>query len=389
MSYDNRPSLSWFLVFNHPQEIITYKVDSNNNYVLDANNDKIIESSAPSEYAGLTPEELCEKILDIWCSDSETKTGACAYCISKKGLHHLHIVLEDSKSFRFSAIKKLFPRAHIEPTRGNKAQAENYINKLGSYAEKGEQVVCIRYRGEIKGAQGQRNDLDEIGKLIEEGLRPKEILDKSIRYYKNETIVKAAYFRKREKETSIMRDVEVYYHVGDTGSGKTYSYVDLYNDHNQDVYLVNDYSNGMFDEYFGESILFLDEFRGQIPFSLLLSILQGYKQIFHARYRNIYGLWNEVHISSVIPPERLYKRMVMEDKDYDTFGQFHRRLNYIVYHYKDKEGNYKAVKFDAANYVSYDAMVSRIMGIELKKEFATINREDYEQLKIMGWIDES
>ena len=231
--------------------------------------------------------------------------------------------------------------------------------------------------------------MDEIGKLIEEGLRPKEILDKSIRYYKNETIVKAAYYRKREKETPILRDVDVYYHVGDTGSGKTYSFVDLFNDHNQDVFLISDYSTAMFDDYSGESILFLDEFRGQIPFSLLLSILQGYKQIFHARYRNIYGLWNEVHISSVIPFERLYKRMVTDDRDVDTLGQFQRRLKYIVYHYKDKEGNYKAVKFDAANYVSYDAMVSRIMGIELKKEFATINQEDYEQLKLMGWIDES
>ena len=119
----NSPAKSWFLVYNNPREIITYKTDSEKNYVLDKNNDKIIEKTEPSEYADMTPQEICKAVLKKWVGDSETKTGACAYCISANGLHHLHIVVEDAKNFRFSSVKKLFPRAHIEPTRGNKTQA--------------------------------------------------------------------------------------------------------------------------------------------------------------------------------------------------------------------------------------------------------------------------
>lgn len=374
---DERPTRSWFLTFNNPQEILTYMVDSNNVPVRDANNDYIVVDRRPSEYAGLTPEELCDKMLALWCGDSETRTGACAYCISAKGLHHLHLVYEDDKTFRWSEVKKVLPRAHIEPTRGQKTQAEDYIYKRGKYAEKGEQVICIKFHGEIKGAQGVRTDLLDIGKYIDMGLRPDDILDKDIRFYKHENIVRAAYYRKRSKETPLLRDVKVYYHVGLSGSGKTYDFVKLSNDNPDDVFLICDYNrSSLFDYYSGESILILDEFRGQIPFSLLLCILQGYKQRFHARYRMVWGLWTEVHITSVIPPEKLYSRMVTETREYDTYEQLSRRITEVIYHYKNKDNNYKQSSIPMSQYVSYDGMVSRIMGKELKDGFVQMSEED-------------
>lgn len=385
---DERPTRSWFLTYNNPQEILTYMVDSNNKPVRDANNDYIVIDRQPSQFAGLTPEELCDKMLELWCGNSETRTGACAYCISAKGLHHLHLVLEDDKTFRWTEIKKVFPRAHIEPTRGTKKQAEDYIYKRGKWEEKGEQTILIKFHGEIKGAQGIRTDLLDIGKYIDAGLRPNDILDKDIRFYKHESIVKAAYYRKREKETPLLRDVKVFYHVGLSGSGKSYEFVKLAAEQPDDVFMVSDYNrSSIFDDYCGESVLILDEFRGQIPFSLLLCILQGYKQRFHARYRMVWGLWTEIHISSVIPPERLYNRMVTETREYDTYEQLTRRITEVVYHYKDKQNNYQQSSIPMSEYVSYDGMVSRIMGNEIKKEFATINQEEYKQLKLMGWID--
>ncbi|MBO5341963.1 MAG: hypothetical protein J6A73_04685 [Lachnospiraceae bacterium] len=380
---DERPARSWFLVYNNPQEIITYKVDSNKNPIRDDNNNFIILDRQPSQYAGLSPEELCDKMLELWCNDSDSRTGACAYSISAEGLHHLHIVCEDDKPFRWTEVKKVYPKAHIEPTRGNKKQAEDYIYKRGKYAEKGEQTICIRFHGEIKGAQGQRTDLLDIGQYIENGLRPKEILDKDIRYYKHENIIRAAYYRKREKETPILRDLSVHYHVGLAGSGKSYSYVSLSNDNPDDVFLVNDYSSGFLDDYNGESILFLDEFRGQIPFTLLLCLLQGYKQQFHARYRNITGLWTEVHITSVIPPERLYSKMVCENKEYDTYEQLRRRMTDIVYHYKDKDEQYKQCIIPITEYISYNEMVSWVMGKELKDGYMQLTDEEYKYTQMM------
>lgn len=111
--------------------------------------------------------------------------------------------------------------------------------------------------------------------------------------------------------------------------------IELYGE--DEVYLVTDYDNGGLDKYNGEKILFLDEFRGQIKYSTLLCMLQGYKQQFHARYSNIIGLWDEVHISTVMPPEKVYQNMVQENQSIDTLSQLFRRIDSIIYHWKDKK----------------------------------------------------
>lgn len=376
---------SWFLVFNHPQEIVRYKVNSSGEYILDVNNDRIVESSEPNEYANLSPEELCDKMLDIWCSESETRTGACSYCISAKGLKHLHLVLEDAEPFRFSKVKKAFPRAHIEPTRGNKAQAENYINKLGKYAEKGEQVVCIRYRGEIKGHQGRRSDLEDLEQMLNDGLHPNDILLKSLKNERYEKMIKNHYLRKRVKETPFFREIKVYWHVGPSGSGKTYMSIPMFNEDENDFYFVTDYRPGFMDYYCGEKILFLDEFRGQIPYSTLLTMLHGYRGQVHSRYNNIYALWEEVHITSVFPPEKLYKKMVdSHDWDIDTVEQLKRRITGIYYHWLDNE-EYKYYYVEMKDYVSFTKLVCDAVG-DLGKGFAQITEAEEKYIQeTLGW----
>ena len=101
-------SKSWFVVFNNPTE---------------------------HGYTG-TPKEVCEKLKEEWTKDSDTRTGAWAYCISEKGLHHIHMVLEDTKTMKFSKVKKAYCQGmHFEPTKGTKKEAEDYINKRGKWEE--------------------------------------------------------------------------------------------------------------------------------------------------------------------------------------------------------------------------------------------------------------
>ena len=322
---------SWFCVWNNPQE----------------------------EYKDYEPSSMCETVLEIWIDNDEHRTGAVAYCISEKGLIHLHMVLEDSRQSRFSAIKKAFPKAHIEPTRGCKADAEDYINKRGRFAEKGEKVVYIASQGEIKGAQGKRNDLAELQDLLDKGLTPCAIMSLKLEYRRYEKMLRDAFFDKRKAETPLLRDLQVIWHVGESGSGKTYSYIKACEKYGEDeVYLVTDYDNGGLDKYCGEKVLYLDEFRGQIRYSTLLAMLQGYKQQFHARYTNIVGLWNEVHIATVLPPDMVYSNMVSENKDVDTMRQLYRRINTIIYHYKDNNG-YHAYEMDFAEYKGLEDLKKR------------------------------
>lgn len=92
----------------------------------------------------------------------------CRYIISgdekgEQGTNHLQIYIEFGKVMRFAAVKKLFPRAHIEQRRGTREEARNYCMKEGAYIERGDWNA---------GGQGTRTDLDKIRTLaIEEGMR--------------------------------------------------------------------------------------------------------------------------------------------------------------------------------------------------------------------------
>lgn len=324
-------SKSWFIVFNNPEK---------------------------HGYEG-EPVEIIERLIKEWVGDSPTRTCAMTYCLSAEGLPHVHMVVEDVKAMRFTAVKKAFPSAHLEPTRGNKDQAVDYIEKRGKYEEKGEKVVYKEYHGEIKGAQGKRRDLEIISELVERGMTPKQVMNLSFSYRRYENMIKSAFFDKRNAETPFIRDVKVYWHVGESGTGKTYYANEIVQQKGEDaIYFVTDYSSGSFDMYNGEEILFLDEFRGQFRYSMLLSLIDKYKVQVPARYHNVFALWNEVHISSVLPLELVYERLVDSDKHVDTLKQLLRRITYVIYHYKEN-GEYKTKQVRGEEYHDYDYLKSK------------------------------
>lgn len=227
-------------------------------------------------------------------SQLKLRKGYWAYCISSDGLKHVHMVLEHSGAMRFSAIKKTYPTAHLEPTRGSKKEVQDYIKKVGKYAEKGEKVIAATSHGNIEGykkyALNSRDDvLLTIENMIENGKTPNEIMSEDIRFRKEESVIRKSYFAKRYKETPPKRDVYVIWHLGESGSGKSYTYVKLCEKHgDENVYFLSDFSNngvGGFDSYCGEPYLFIDELKGNsLPYELLLTIMQGYRAQIHCRY---------------------------------------------------------------------------------------------------------
>lgn len=326
MNEKDSVSKSWFCVFNNPAE---------------------------HGYTYESPDDLLEQLTLQWNTE-DSRSSAMTYCISADGLHHVHMVLEDIKAMRFSKVKNIYPSAHIAGTKGTKSQAMDYINKVGSFEEKGEEVLAIKIVGEIKGNQGKRTDLKDIAEMIKDGLTPNEIFDIDIKYRRHEKLVKDTYYRKRVVETPFLRDVYVEWHVGGTGTGKSYIAKEIVDEQGEDaMYFINDYDNGCFDNYNGEDILFLDEFRGQLKYSTLLSILQGYKTQIHSRYSNIYSLWNRVVITSPLPPEEVYKKMITDNRLLDSVKQLLRRINKIVYHYKDGK-EYKVFEQETVDYKNYD-----------------------------------
>ncbi len=307
-------SKSWFCVFNNPEE---------------------------HGYTG-TPQEIVDRLCEEWTASNPSRTGAWIYCISADGLKHIHMVLEDVKAMRFSAIKKSYAIGmHFAPTKGTKEQAEDYINKRGKFEEKGEKIIASSRHGEIKGCQGHRKELEVIEELLSSGKNPREIMDMSLSYRRHEDIIVSAYRDKRRKEVGHMRKVNVVWHFGKSGSGKSYFSNSLIEKYGLDsVYFMTDYGNGCFDSYMCQPVLFMDEYRGQFPYSALLTILDEYVSEVHARYHNAPTLWNELHITSVYTPDEIFRRNVQDssERSVETFEQLRRRINTIMYHWKDDAG---------------------------------------------------
>lgn len=324
----------------------------------------------------LNPQWLAEKICQTW---EDSKTGrkcGVTVCRSAEGLYHAHVGAYSPNSTTLKNVAKIFFNSHVELQRGNKEQLTKYLKKEGSFEEKGEKVLCEYGLSNIQTVQGQRSDLDEIRELILAGLMPSEIFELDIKYLRYERIVKKDFWAKCYRETGVMRDVKVFWHTGEAGTGKTYTYKRLTDEHGADnVYLVSDYESGGFDAYQAEPILFLDEFKGDIPYRSLLLILDKYRTQTHCRYANCYNLWTEVHIASIYPPEEAHQLMVpLSSQNRDSLQQLMRRITEVIYHYKENE-EYKSFSMPASDYINYADLKKRAMSNQ-KAEFIQLGIND-------------
>lgn len=326
------------------------------------------------EKAGLSkeeyenPEYLAEHFVSLWENSGKGRKAGIAVCVSNDGCYHAHIACYGNTT-TLKAVSDVLFQSHIEPQLGGKDALKSYILKEGKYAEKGEQVLCAKGLDVIQDNKGKRKDLEEIEELLNDGATPEEIFATSFRYRKYEKMIKSDYLARRIRETPLIKEMWNEYHWGCSGSGKTYTYIKMCEKYTPDeVYLCNDYANasssgGGFDFYITNpaKIVILDEFRGNVPYAQLLSLLDVYsRNQQHCRFQNTYNLWNSVIICSIYPPEKVYSFMVEDtEKGVDSMQQFIRRLNVIAYHYINKEGKYRTYRMSASDYISAEDMIRR------------------------------
>ena len=199
-----------------------------------------------------------------------------------------------------------------------------------------------------------------------------------------------AYIDQKIKSAPRRRDIDCEMHIGESGSGKTYYYNQLCVEYGEEnIYLLTDYDNnasGGLDTYMkvgAPPILFMDEFKGfGITYEKLLTMLNGYSRMqTHARYSNAYNLWKTVIITSVYPPENIYRNMVADEhRDIDSFTQLMRRISKIVYHYKE-DGEYKTYTIDSKDYISYEDLRNKALKSSMDdKGFVELTQEELKEL---------
>ena len=195
------------------------------------------------------PEFLAKFFIDKWEQSGKGRKAGIAVCVSAQGLYHAHIACYGNTT-TLKAVAEILYGSHIEPQLGKKEELRNYLLKKGEHEEKGETVLYTLGLDTIEDNQGARNDIEEIEHMINEGYTPNEIFDLSITYRKYTKLIKEAFLRKRTKDMPIIKEMFNEWHVGNSGTGKTYTYIQLCEEYGEDnVYMLTDFENGGFDLY--------------------------------------------------------------------------------------------------------------------------------------------
>lgn len=226
-----------------------------------------------------------------------------------------------------SQLKKMF-----KPEEGKSYYIEPMIrpwDKNAAYCSKESE---IRRQGEGPTNQGQRTDLLALKDHIDEGGTWEECYNvhfpSMIRYERG---LQNYYDLKRQHvhRTEMTKGIWLW---GKTGTGKSHRIYKNYDIRTHYIKSVSKKEVDWWDNYAGQRIVVINEFRGQIEYAELLDILDKWPKVVSRRGRQpCQFISQKVLISSCKPPERVYCQQVHQE---DSIDQLMRRLE--VVHIKDK-----------------------------------------------------
>ena len=317
----------------------------------------------------MNPEFLADFLIERWEESGKGRKMAVSVCESAQGLYHVHAACY-SNSTTIKAVSEVFGNAHVHFVRGTKEELKRYILKEGKHAEKGENILFSKGIENILLHQGKRTDLEEVAEIIQAGGTAKDIYynndgSLNLNRMKYDTTIQKAIRQVRMKNMGITKDLTAFYHVGKEGTGKSYTQVKLAEEQGiENIYICN--TKNSMDNYILEGMpktLILDDFKGdEMRYQELLTMLDVYtKNQTSCRYVNTYNLWTEVHLTSIYPPEEIYKKMVKEEnRETDSYKQLLRRITYIVYHYIEND-EFKTFTIPAKEYKDYEDLKKKAL----------------------------
>lgn len=261
---------------------------------------------------GFTHDRLKEILLGLksviyWCMADE---------IGENGTYHTHIYLQGKGGINFSTIKKRFDGAHIEMAKGTALQNKEYVSKTGKWEKDKKSETCVEGTFEEWGEmpverQGSRNDLADVYSMVKSGFSNYEIIEQVPDImFQVDKLDSIRQMLKEEEYKEKWRDVEVQYIYGETGSGKTRSVMEQYG--YSKVFRVTDYQHP-FDGYKGQDVIIFEEFRSSLPFSLMLTCLEGYPLELPCRYANKQACFTKVYLITNIPLSSQYPAVQLDD----------------------------------------------------------------------------
>ena len=260
--------------------------------------------------------------------------------IATTGTYHTHIFLYSPSPMRFSTIKGRFPTAHIEKAYGSAKDNRDYIRKEGRWAEtdKAETSVADTFEewGDLPSEKEEASpDKYRLLQSLREGMTPLEAVeDNPDRFYHYREIETVRQSILEDTYSTIMRQVEVTYLFGASGTGKTRGIFERHNP--KSICRITDYGgrNGVrFDAYRCQDVLVFEEFHSQIPISAMLNYLDIYPIMLPARYNDRVACYTTVYLTSNIPLEAQYQEI--QRYQLETWYAFLRRIHNVIEYLPD------------------------------------------------------
>lgn len=245
---------------------------------------------------------------------------------------HLQVYMEFNDQLSLSTIQAGLPKAHVERRLGTAKEAAGYCKKgilkdhggkpggWAYYFDHPHQTWKGRQAGEIS-MQGRRADLELAHAELAAGKTANELIDAQphLAHSHARALDRLEDIQLAKKRRSWMTKGLWLY--GATGVGKT-SYV--YSNHDlDDIYVHNMDDKGWWDGYAGQPVVILDDFRGSIPYSQLLKLVDRYPMTVSRRARQPTPfLATHLYITSSMPPEGVYHNLALGD----SLAQLYRRF---------------------------------------------------------------
>lgn len=214
--------------------------------------------------------------------------------------------------------------ANIQAMRGSLKQNNEYCGKENELRKFGDEPK-----------QGSRADLVDVCNRIKKGEDSAETIaleDPDFYHQFGRTMEKIEDISRRHTFRNWMTKGEWVW--GPTGAGKSHR---AFQDYDTATHYVKPIQDEWWDGYKGQPIVILNEFRGNIPFAELLSLVDKWPHFVKRRCREPTPfLARKLIITSSLKPEECYSNVLLGN---DSMEQFNRRFAVINLAHKWSEGN--------------------------------------------------
>lgn len=223
---------------------------------------------------------------------------------------------------RLNGVKKIFgtKKIHIEPCRGSEKQNTTYCSKESKYI----------YFGTFK-TQGQRTDMENIKKLLDDGRDLKTVANDHfgdyIRYHSGLAKYKQMVDKSKTKK---FREIKVTLITGATGTNKTRDAVEK----NPNAFKITGKQLNWFDGYDMEPTLIIDEYNNDVGITALLNLLDGYQLRLPIKGAFTYANWTKVIITTNLKESEIHPLAKKEHRN-----ALKRRITTVDNRWKTDEKN--------------------------------------------------